>query len=231
MPPPDNATPHKSSSYDFDVRQTIPFYETMQHQALDLVHSMRPDVRVWLDTGCGTGYLVEQALALFPLAHFTLADPAPAMMERSAERLGGFSGNRVRLLAPKPTEQLTTADVGASPQVITAMMCHHYMPATGRGKATQRCYELLEPGGLYITFENIALRSARGVQWGLERWARFQRHQGRSAQTVESHVQRYNTAYFPITVDQHLDLLARVGFRVAELCWLSHMQAGLYAIK
>lgn len=42
---------------------------------------------------------------------------------------------------------------------------------------------------------------------------------------------RFKHKYFPITIGEHLNLLKRVGFRVAELFWLSYMQAGFYAIK
>jgi hypothetical protein len=97
-----------------------------------------------LDTGCGTGYLVELALPVFPQTRFILADPAQAM---------------------------------------------------------------------------------------LERWGRFQVRAGRSPAVVESHVQRFGSGYFPITVDEHLRLLTETGFRIVELCWFSHMQAGFYGIK
>jgi len=32
-------------------------------------------------------------------------------------------------------------------------------------------------------------------------------------------------------VDEHLGLLRRAGFRNVDLFWLSHMQAGFYAVK
>ena len=71
----DNNTPYASSVYDQNVRQTIPFYETIHLETIDLVKTVKPDVSCWLDTGCGTGYLVEMALPLFPGTRFVLADP------------------------------------------------------------------------------------------------------------------------------------------------------------
>ena len=76
----DNTTPHTSFDYDGHVRQTIPFYETMHREAVDLVHRAKPGASCWLDTGCGTGYLVELALPLFPQTQFLLADPSAAML-------------------------------------------------------------------------------------------------------------------------------------------------------
>ena len=80
-------------------------------------------------------------------------------------------------------------------------------------------------------FENVALSTRMGIQVGLERWGRFQIAAGRSPSTVAGHLERFNTKYFPITVEEHVKLLNVIGFRVVEVFWLSHMQAGFYAIK
>jgi len=42
------------------------------------------------------------------------------------------------------------------------------------------------------------------------------------------HLKRFNKAYFPITISEHLDLLKQCGFSVAELFWYSYMQACHY---
>ena len=61
----DNLTAHKASEYDQKVRQTIPFYDTIHAEVLRLVKLVKPEVKSWVDTGCGTGRLVEQALSRF----------------------------------------------------------------------------------------------------------------------------------------------------------------------
>ncbi len=55
--------------------------------------------------------------------------------------------------------------------------------------------------------------------------------QGRSTSEVESHRKRFNIRYFPITIEEHLDQLRNTGFQVAEIFWLSYMQAGFFAVK
>jgi tRNA (cmo5U34)-methyltransferase len=221
----DNTTPHKSSNYDRNVRQTIPFYETMHWQVLDLVKSVRPDVACWLDTGCGTGYLAEIALPVFPRTRFILADPSEAMLQRARKRL---QSARLKFLQPVGSQDLHVDD---AVQVVTAIQCHHYLRAPERQRAVQSCYRVLEPGGLFITFENVAPYTDQGIVIGLERWKHFQIEQGRAPSTVENHLKRFNTAYFPITVSEHLTLLKTTGFQAVELFWLSHVQAGFYAVK
>jgi tRNA (cmo5U34)-methyltransferase len=226
----DNTTPHQSSQYDGKVRQTIPFYETMHQETVDLVKTLQPGVACWLDTGCGTGSLVELALPAFPQTRFILADPAEAMLEQARGRFKGVGEARVSFLPPVSSEYLGQV-VSAAPEVLTAIQCHHYLRPAGRKRALQACYDVLDEGGAFITFENVAPRTQRGVQIGLERWGRFQARAGRSQAVVESHLGRFGVAYFPITVDEHLQLLAEVGFRIVELLWFSHLQAGFYGIK
>jgi tRNA (cmo5U34)-methyltransferase len=227
----DNTTPHKSSDYDRKVRQTIPFYETMYLEVVDLVKEVKPDVTCWLDTGCGTGYLVEVALPFFPQTLFLLADPSEAMLQHAAKRFQGVGNTQLQFLQPVESKRLASQIGGVVPQVVTAIQCHHYLEPLERHKAVQSCYDILEDGGLFITFENITPCTERGVQIGLGRWKRFQMGQGRSLPTVENHLKRFGVNYFPIPASEHVELLQAVGFQIVELFWLSQMQAGFYAIK
>ncbi len=227
---PDNTTPHTASEYDQNVKKTIPFYETFHAETIDLIQTICPHVRVWLDSGCGTGSLVSSAAPLFPETCFLLADPSEQMLEQTRNCLQRIAPARLRFLQAAGSESLTLGQHPA-PQVITAIQAHHYLSGEGRQQATQRCFDLLEPDSVYITFENIRLTTARGGEYGLERWKRYQKSRGRPADVVEAHGKRFDSAYFPITVPEHLALLRQCGFSVTELFWLSHMQAGFYGIK
>jgi tRNA (cmo5U34)-methyltransferase len=226
----DNSTPHKAAEYDAGILRTIPFYRQFHTETMDLVRTLLPEVPVWLDTGCGTGYLAEQALSLFPRTRFLLADPAQAMLDLARERLARFPSGRVRFLGAVGSEGLIGV-VPETPQVISAIQSHHYGGEEMRRLATSVCFRLLEPGGVYVTFENIRPDTPRGVEIGLNRWLRFQREAGRPPQAVEEHRSRFDRNFFPITVSRHLELLRTAGFATAEVLWLSHMQAGFYAIK
>jgi tRNA (cmo5U34)-methyltransferase len=226
----DNTTPHRSHEYDKNVRETIPFYESFHSETIDLVKSLKPNVKIWLDTGCGTGYIVEKAFPHFPNALFVLADPSEAMITEAQKRLHHIPADHIKYINPTDSEKLPK-NLDVQPEVITAIMCHHYMKPEKRRDATQACFDLLAAEGIYITFENIYPYLDQTVEMSLNRWAKFQISQGRSAAIVEEHVKRFNTAYFPITVREHLDLLDKCGFRIADLFWYSHMQAGFFAIK
>jgi tRNA (cmo5U34)-methyltransferase len=223
---PDNLTAHSAETYDREIAATIPFYETIHAETLDLVRAAHPEVRLWLDTGCGTGRLVERALPSFPTTRFLLADPSEAMLARARERLAGQE--RVTFLPPAATEHLTHA---RRPDVITAILAHHYLSVAARQQALRICHDLLAEGGLFVTAEIIEPATKEGVHLGLVRWRRFQLEHGRSAEAIESHLSRFGTKVFPISLEAHVALLKGAGFRVVEPFWLSVMQAGFYALR
>jgi len=49
----DNIIPHRSSEYDSKVKKTIPFYENFHLETINLVQTIDPNVKKWLDTGSG----------------------------------------------------------------------------------------------------------------------------------------------------------------------------------
>jgi tRNA (cmo5U34)-methyltransferase len=226
-----SATSFIPEVYENVVRQMMPFYDVFQAEVVDLVKTVKPDVKQWLDTGCGTGNLVELALEAFPDTRFILADPTEKMLQAAVTRLNASSGKRVTFLPPTPTEGLPAHKDLLKPQVITAILCHHYYQKEQRRKATEICYQLLDDGGVYITVENTMPESAQGTQLTIERWKRFQIEHGRLKVMAEKHAARFNSEYFPVTVQEHLTLLRETGFKTVELFWKSHMQAGFYAIK
>lgn len=226
----DNTTPHKAAHYDVDVRKTVPFYDQFYSQTIDLVKSAKPNVRTWLDTGCGTGSLIKEAFVHFPNTLFILADPSQSMMDEAKKKLALLPQSQVRLLPPVGTESIAL-DNNTKPDVITAIQCQHYLDAATRRNATQKCYDMLTDGGIYITFENVHPYTPEGIKIGFSVWKRYQLSQGRTEKTVNDHLKRFNKAYFPISATAHIELLSECGFAAAELLWYSHMQAGFYAVK
>jgi tRNA (cmo5U34)-methyltransferase len=216
--------------YDSHIKVTIPYYHTFNTEIINLVRAVGPAPALWLDTGCGTGTLVGEALQAFDKARFLLADPSPEMLEVAKNKLEKKAQGRIRLLATVPTQDLVLeGDAGLD--VITAVMCHHYLQKDGRLSATRKCYELLKRGGLYITFENIRPLTAEGTEIGKNNWKNFQIAAGKTVDEANDHIKRFGVEYYPIPVEEHLALLRGCGFRVVELFWYSYMQAGFYGIK
>ena len=227
----DSAAALNPSDYNRAIRKIMPYYDTIHNETIGLVRAIKPNVTCWLDTGCGTGQLVELALPLFPSTLFVLVDPSEAMLGVARSRLGDPSSGRVCFLPPSGSENLAVFQLDARPQVITAILSHHYFSLSERRKAVQLCREILEDGGVFVSFENIDFGVPRFNEIALERWSSYQIELGRTPAEAELHRKRFKTRYFPITIDEHLHLLRTTGFRDSGIFWLSFMQAGFFAIK
>ena len=226
----DNSTAHISTYYDRQVKNTIPYYECFHKETINLVKVAKNNPKVWLDTGCGTGSLVGQAVNHFDNTLFILADPSMEMLSQAKKKLVDSSQDKIRFLEPVSTQEIMLDDI-ERPDVITAIQSHHYLSMKDRIKATSKCYDLLEENGIYITFENICPLTPEGIEIGKEYWKQFQIISGKSIEDADKHMKRFGVEYFPITIQNHLSLLKDCGFRVVELFWYSYLQAGFYCIK
>ncbi len=223
-----NSTPHLPEDYDVQVGRTIPYYDAMHGEAIDLALSLRSRPKIWLDTGCGTGAMVQRALKMLPDTQFVLVDPSVAMLEQARTRFK--EEPRVRILGPCRTQDLR-GEIDEVPDVITAVQCHHYLSRRERATAVKTCFDLLVSGGVFIAFENIRPLTDVGTEIGKRKWGRFQAVNGRTEAEIKAHLARFDKEYFPITVEEHLDLLRRSGFEIVEVLWYSNMQAGFYCVK
>jgi len=232
--PNDNASAHPAHAYDAEVRKVIPFYDAIQSETLDSVRSIAGEPACWVDTGAGTGALVERAMPQFSRTRFVVADPSEAMLGQARQRfagLGAAAEGRVTVLQLVASDGLPQVEPRLRAQVVTAIMCHHYLEPDARRAAVRGCFEILEPGGVLVVFENVESESARGRELGLRRWGEFQIRQGRLPEAVGQHIARFGTELKPVRIAEHLALLRETGFGVAEVLWRAHMQAGFYAVK
>ncbi|MGE4506387.1 MAG: class I SAM-dependent methyltransferase [Desulfovibrionaceae bacterium] len=222
----DNASSHSASDYDAKIAKTIPYYGLFHEETLDFVRTAVPEPGVWLDTGCGTGALANKILAVFPGVRLVLADPSQAMLGEARAKL---AGNPTLGFVQAPTQDLELAS--DSMDVVTAIQVHHYLDEDLRRKATANCQRMLRAGGVYVTFENIRRSAGAGQGAFLEQWKRYQIAGGKSPEQAEAHIRRFGVSYFPITIEDHLDLLRQSGFATVEVLWVSRMQAGFCAMK
>jgi tRNA (cmo5U34)-methyltransferase len=221
----DNTTSHRAVDYEAEVVRTIPFHGEILDQAIDAALSVQARPARWVDTGCGPGRLVEKARAVCA-AEFSLADPSPAMLAIARAR-------HPDIPAARCYEARSDGLPDAGPfDVITAIQCHHYYDdEAGRARALARCFALLAPGGVFVTFENVRAATPEGEAIARTRWRAWLLRQGRSEQAAEAQLAREGTHFFPIRVDRHELLLRSAGFATIELIWRAYGQAGFLCVK
>jgi len=85
--PTQNATPHLPEDYDVQISRVLPYYSFFHQETIKLVKSLPSSPKIWMDTGCGTGSLVNKAIAEFPYTKFLLLDPSEGMLEQAKQKL------------------------------------------------------------------------------------------------------------------------------------------------
>ena len=220
----DNTSAFHSSEYDIKIRQTFPYYEDFFDQVVELVKTVHAEPVNWLDVGCGTGMMGTVAFAKIPLQRFVFMDSSEAMIRKVQERFHF------------PNAEFSVCDVRDLRsvnefEVITAIQVFHFLQNEERRAVLKQCCTALKENGLFVSFENIAPFTKIGKRVCLEKWRRFQIEQGKSPEETETHISRYGKDYFPITIEEHLNLLRECGFSAVELLWFSNTQAGFWAIK
>ena len=177
-----------------------------------------------IDTGCGTGTFGVKANECLRLSELVLCDPSEKMLIDARKKLNEHPCEFIC----KGSEALGFENRF---DVVTAIQSHHYFDKVSRERAVRNCYNALKPKGLFICFENTAPFSDIGKDILLKQVESFGLEAGRTPDEVKAHSARYNREYFPITINEHLDLLKNTGFTVSELLWHSYMQSGFYAVK
>lgn len=228
--PDQNATSNLPEDFDARILSILPYYSCFHQETINLVKSLPSDPRIWLDTGCGTGSLVNMAIEEFPATKFLLLDPSEGMLDQARKKLSLCSADRLEFLKASPTQEFSQ-ELEEKPDVITAIQCHHYLSRKSRAKATDVCYKLLKEGGIYIAFENIRPLTKEGIMVGKRYLRNFQLAHDRTEEEIKQYLERFDTEYFPITVEEHLKLLRKTGFKTVELFWYSYIQAGFFCIK
>lgn len=220
----DNPSAFNSFEYDEKIRKTLPFYDEYYRQTTNFINVLIDKAIDWLDVGCGTGRMAQEAFASCNINRFIFSDVSEAMINicrvRFADTNSKFRNESV----------LEISDIEAF-DVITAIQVFHFLQEDERKAAIRKCYEALRPGGILVYFENIIPEDRSLIPVYLERWKEYQISKGKSSEEASAHVGRYGNEYFPITIKNHLKILEKIGFKSCDILWMSIMQAGFLAIK
>lgn len=219
----DNPTAFYTAEYDKKIKMTLPCYEEFYKQAADTVRHYCGDNPAWLDVGCGTGKMAQEALRAVKPERFVFCDACAGMIEIC----------RGRFCAPYfafTVSAVQELEYEKEFDVVTAIQVHHYLQKDERAAAIKKCWRALKPGGIFISYENFAPQGRVIEKLYRDRWQAWQLDQGGTQTDCQRHRERYGKEYFPVSLQEQLQLLKAAGFKEAEILWVSYMQAGFVAI-
>jgi tRNA (cmo5U34)-methyltransferase len=121
-----------------------------------LARHERPIARL-LDIGCGAGAMSELVLDSVPGSEAVLVDFSEPMLERAAAALAGHAGRwqavRGDLNDPGWRDVLPTGRYDA---IISGLAIHH-LPSERKRTLFAELLELLEPGGMFVNMDFVAI--------------------------------------------------------------------------
>ena len=210
------------SDLERGMAKRIVGYEELMKKVSDLIYENVPDLRIWLDTGCGTGGLIRSNISRFPKAQFVLADPSSDNIATAKQLM---NGEQRCLYVTVPTDRLNFGD--STLDVITAMFCHHYYEdIEDKKKALTNCSRMLKKGGLFITSEHVRHEDQVSAD---KEWISFMTGAGLPEEFALEMTSRRDREYFPLTESGHMELLKECGFSDIEVFWSTCSDIGIIA--
>lgn len=210
--------------YDKNIVATLPYYEEYFKQIIEIVHTAFHIPIAWLDIGCGTGKMADMAIRNLQVENMICCDSSPQMLKIAKERVCSLKVDFRETL-------IQNLQYDSNFDVITAILITHYLEYEERIESIRNCYNALKKNGLFFTVENFAPNNDMFKRLYLERWKNYQYENGKSEEECQSHVLRYNTEYFPVTIMEQIHVLQECGFKNVEIFWCSYMQVGILGIK
>jgi tRNA (cmo5U34)-methyltransferase len=221
----DTATPgahwqHEELAASFAERRRllIPLLEVQEDVIRRLLARNERPISRFLDIGCGDGALSEVLLGSVPRSEGVLVDLSEPMLERAAAQLAGHAGRwravRADLNDPAWREELPSGRYDA---VISGLAIHHLPPERKRTLFAELLV-LLEPGGLFVNMDYVAIDGPlRGV-FDEEMLAAAVRAERESGGTRSEHeVDLEDDDDRPDTVEDQLRWLRDAGFEQVEV--------------
>ena len=185
-----------------------------------------------LDIGMGSGLVEEAIFKRIPHAYVVGLDSSRAMLELAYERLRGYEG-QYEVVVHDLTELETIDLPDEDYSVVVSVQTIHNVEDEHKKHIFKLAYDTLQPGGLFLLMDRIAVDTPRLFSAYKSVWDRLVRmHSGRphEGETFEEHVQAIAArGDLPITLEQHLDWLREAGFEVA--CLHLHGNRALFAAR
>jgi len=142
------------------MRGAIPLAAEQLDVMMRVIRAARPELKTFMDVGCGDGILGHTLLAHYPDAQGVLLDFSEPMIEAA----------RHKLVTSRMQLQFNTEDYGNSQWVKTALaygpfdaivsgFSIHHQPDIRKQTLYTEIYDLLKPGGIFVNIEHVAPES------------------------------------------------------------------------
>jgi len=137
------------------MRGAIPQAAEQIDVMLRLIQAAQPQLKNFLDIGCGDGVLGRAILNQFPQAQGVLLDFSEPMIEAARKNLHGQAVTFVAQDYGAP-EWIHAVQEYAPFEAIVSGFSIHHQPDERKKQLYGEIYHLLKPGGIFINIEHVA---------------------------------------------------------------------------
>jgi SAM-dependent methyltransferase len=182
-----------------------------------LARHERPIAR-FLDVGCGSGAMSELVLGSLPDSEGVLVDFSQPLLERAAAMLAGHAGRWQAVAGDLNDPAWRDALPAGRYDAIVSGLAIHHLPAERKRTLFAELLALLEPGGMFVNMDYVAIDGPLRGLFDEEMLAAAVRDdQERGGTHSEHEVDLEDDDDRPDTVEDQLRWLREAGFAQVEV--------------
>ena len=215
--------------FDDMLERSVPEYRELQRMIGELAATFaEPGTRVY-DLGCSTGITLETlAGAIEAPVEMVGVDYSEAMLERARERLSRLSlPGRVTLVCADLNEGVEMANAS----VVLLNLTLQFVRPLRRDRLIADIHRGMNPNGCLILVEKVlgndSLFNRTFIRLHYER----KRRSGYTETEIARKREALENVLVPYRVDENLELLARHGFRQADIFFKWYNFCGIIGVK
>lgn len=138
------------------VRGAIPLASEQIEVMLRIISKARPQLKSFLDLGCGDGILGRAILAKYPKAQGVFLDFSEPMLEAAKNQVQDPQGHQFLLTDFGNPEWTDTLKAYAPFDAIASGFAIHHQPDNLKKEIYRSIYQLLKPGGIFLNLEHVS---------------------------------------------------------------------------
>lgn len=139
------------------VRVAIPLASEQIEVMLRIISKARPQLKSFLDLGCGDGILGRAILDKYPEAQGVFLDFSEPMLQAAKSQVEDHRDDHQFLLADFGNPEWTDPLKAYAPfDAIASGFAIHHQPDNLKKEIYRSIYQLLKPGGIFLNLEHVS---------------------------------------------------------------------------
>jgi ubiquinone/menaquinone biosynthesis C-methylase UbiE len=215
------------------IRAAIPLAEEQINVMLKILSYSSPNLKTFLDLGCGDGIMGRALLSIFPDAKGTFLDFSEYMLKTAEEKLGPFSAGHEFICYDYSEKNWIEKLNGKHFDAVISGFSIHHQPDTRKKEIYKEIFELLNEGGIFLNMEHVSSKS----DWGkniadnnfIDSLFSFHKDKGipRELMEKEYHNREEKDANILAPVEEQVKWLDEIGYKNSD-CFFKIFELALF---